>query len=693
DATPDVRYFYDAQTLPTGAPIFTRGASTGRLVAVTTGGTNAGTYYGYDGLGRVLRRIQRTDSINYLSEATYNKAGGMLAETYPAVPGHTNRRTVSYDYDGAGRLRSLSAAGTTYSLHGASASNVTYAPHGGLSSETLGNNLVHGLTYNSRLQPTQIKLGTSATPTSVLNLTYNYGTSANNGNLLDVTEKIGTWTAKQVYTYDDLNRLDKTEENNGTTATPFWTEDNEYDRFGNRWEVVGGVPSLTFNNKNRVIGYVYDAVGNVLSDDTSHTYAYDAENRINAVDGVANTYVYDGEGKRVRKYFPLGEQVRFVYGVGGRLLMEFDAANSTLKKEYVYGANGLLATVDPADGTRYVTADHFGSPRVLTSDTGTVASRHDYKPFGQELADSVSGRTQAQGFGVDDELRHKFTEKERDSETGLDYFGARYYASSVGRFTSTDPMGIKSRHLLDPQDLNRYSYVSNNPLKFIDPDGKEKIKVIIRTFIPGKTVKAPDVSETTFQDSQRGIIRGKIRTFEGDNRKAGEHPERFRTQHTIIIETDPSKNGGRPVYSDEARTGPTREILPNGEKREAQATGDTMKLAEASYAQGHPNTVAIRAYGDEPNPLVPGSPGISYDFTIVVRASGPGDSATVAILGEHDGFPGYEIAIVRPETGNESETIITSHNPDDEWETPFSLLPPMEWSVIFFKEVPGNEQK
>ena len=68
---------------------------------------------------------------------------------------------------------------------------------------------------------------------------------------------------------------------------------------------------------------------------------------------------------------------------------------------------------------------------------------------------------------------HKFTGKERDTESGLDYFGARYYASNMGRWTSPDPLNLTDERLLNPQTLNKYGYAANNPLKYIDPDGKD----------------------------------------------------------------------------------------------------------------------------------------------------------------------------------------------------------------------------
>jgi len=72
---------------------------------------------------------------------------------------------------------------------------------------------------------------------------------------------------------------------------------------------------------------------------------------------------------------------------------------------------------------------------------------------------------------VDDCASQQFTQKERDIQTGLDYFGARYYASTQGRFTSPDPL-LSSGRIENPQSWNRYSYVLNHPLKLTDPFGR-----------------------------------------------------------------------------------------------------------------------------------------------------------------------------------------------------------------------------
>jgi RHS repeat-associated protein len=260
------------------------------------------------------------------------------------------------------------------------------------------------------------------------------------------------------------------------------------------------------------------------NDEASHDYTYDAENHIKSV-GADAAYVYDGEGQRVRKL--LGENLRMVYGITGELLAEFDGApvNKPLKKEYIYGASGLIATIAAGEGTRYLTADHLGSPRIITTASGGVVKRHDYEPFGEELFVGMGGRTTAQGYSSEtDTLRQKFTGKERDHETGLDYFGARYYASVQGRFTSPDDF-LNDTHINDPASWNLYVYVRNNPLRYIDPFGEE----VYDTGLTGEDQRKliDDLkNKTGYKDIQ--FIKGKLVI----NVKAGYEggSEAFRTQ-------------------------------------------------------------------------------------------------------------------------------------------------------------------
>jgi RHS repeat-associated protein len=120
----------------------------------------------------------------------------------------------------------------------------------------------------------------------------------------------------------------------------------------------------------------------------------------------------------------------------------------------------------------WLVTDQLGTPRMIFDKTGSLANtkRHDYLPFGEELFANQGLRSGAIGY-VTDSVRQKFTQKERDNETGLDYFGARYYASTQGRFTSPDEPLI-GQDEPNPQTWNLYSYTSNNPLSRIDEDGR-----------------------------------------------------------------------------------------------------------------------------------------------------------------------------------------------------------------------------
>jgi RHS repeat-associated protein len=121
----------------------------------------------------------------------------------------------------------------------------------------------------------------------------------------------------------------------------------------------------------------------------------------------------------------------------------------------------VMAVAQATEQVEYVHVDALGSVRAVTDVRGNVVRRHDYYPFGEEYAPPPL---------TPDRLR--FTAKERDVETGLDYFGARYYASRTGRFTTVDPAMDIDAALIDPQRWNRYTYALDNPLKFTDPDGR-----------------------------------------------------------------------------------------------------------------------------------------------------------------------------------------------------------------------------
>jgi RHS repeat-associated protein len=115
--------------------------------------------------------------------------------------------------------------------------------------------------------------------------------------------------------------------------------------------------------------------------------------------------------------------------------------------------------------TVYYHGDHLGSSRQMSNANAYPVWEATYLPYGQERAVAGGSSTSPNHY--------KFTGKERDSESGLDYFGARYYASALGRFIGTDPIVVTPDRMFDPQQFNLYGYVRDNPLRFIDPTGME----------------------------------------------------------------------------------------------------------------------------------------------------------------------------------------------------------------------------
>ena len=358
-----------------------------------------------------------------------------------------------------------------------------------------------GATFTSTASGATLGGDTNTTPYSYT-LTY-----AANSNVATANDTfIGSWT----YKYDTLDRLIAANSTtagmvlpSGTYKTQCWT----YDSFGNRtgegemtsntacpnpitganhssWATYSTANQLTANSI--VASFVYDDAGNITNDGINK-YIYDLDGRICAVTTVASggamtQYVYDSEGRRVAKgtitTWPAAGQVcaaptsasgftataMYLRGEHGDQDTELNGSG-TWQHTNVFAAGGLTATYDTGTHATltFNFSDWLGSKRVQTGPTGGVQDKWTSDPFGAYL------RT----IGTyADATEHHFTGKERDSESGNDYFGARYYASSVGRFMSPDPISRSSAHLDNPQRWNEYAYALNNPLINVDVDGR-----------------------------------------------------------------------------------------------------------------------------------------------------------------------------------------------------------------------------
>ena len=212
------------------------------------------------------------------------------------------------------------------------------------------------------------------------------------------------------------------------------------------------------NNRLNMAGVSYDAAGNQTSYDEL-TLEYDAEGRNTKVKDRNIDYVtftYDGEGRRVKKISG-GITTYYVYDALGQLGAEY--SNQAPSNS----------------GVSYLFTDMLGSVRTITDGSGAVKECYDYLPFGRMLTSLDNGRSAAgchpPGEYPDSRVDEKFTGKKRDNETGLDYFGARYMSGPEGRFMSPDPSMLSTVKAI-PQSWNRYTYVLNNPLRYIDPNGE-----------------------------------------------------------------------------------------------------------------------------------------------------------------------------------------------------------------------------
>ena len=506
----------------------------------------------YDALGRPLSRSQKFlvlsggtwQTTDFNLARTYDLAGNVKTQTYPSG------KTVSYSYDGAGRMSSFTGTlgdGTPRNY----ATSISYTPSGQLTKETYGTTtaLYLNLHYNHRLQLVDLRLGDS--PTDEWNwsrgaIGFYFGTTAvnqgnqfadstdDNGNLLRQINYVPLSSSSYVipqldtYTYDSLNRVQAVSElqqNSSGQQTSVFTQTFAYDRWGNRTINLGatttGIPGVTRKSfgvdtaTNRLNAIdtctpVYDAAGN-QTDDCTGARSYDVENHITKVTptGQQHYYFYDANGKRVRRIVGGaqtwgGVETWFVYGFGGEMVAEYvynqvtPPSVSAPQKEYGYRNEKMLVVWDGTQSgnlvLKWLVTDQLGSTRMEADKSGSLTGmwRHDYLPFGEELTASVG--TQRSGIGYEppaSNVKQKFTSKERDSETGLDFFQARHYANVQGRFTSSDEFSdgpeevfgpgkssdekqaLPYADIFNPQSLNKYQYCLNNPLRYIDPEGHQ----------------------------------------------------------------------------------------------------------------------------------------------------------------------------------------------------------------------------
>jgi RHS repeat-associated protein len=215
---------------------------------------------------------------------------------------------------------------------------------------------------------------------------------------------------------------------------------------------IGDAPAAT------TLTYQYDANGNMISGEGKH-YEYNDANQLvrvrqnNAIGPVIAEYFYDYNGQRIKKF----ENGITTYYIGKHYETEMAGGNKA-NTSYYFANGERVARKDPAGKMFYFHSDHLGSSSTVTDATGTLVARTKYYPFG-ELREGGNEK-------------YLYTGKEQDKQTDWYYYEARYYNPQLKHFTQVDTV---FPNYYDPQSLNRYEYVKNNPIKLIDPTGnKEK---------------------------------------------------------------------------------------------------------------------------------------------------------------------------------------------------------------------------
>ncbi len=486
DSTPPASYSYDQASVTIGS--WTSGTllnPIGRMTEATTsvsGTVKTGVVYSYDPMGRT-NDFWQCDPNNcgassiYNTNYNYDWAGDVTSWSHPGLINITNIVNT------AQQITAVQTTSNYTNLPQTFLQNVTYTPWGAVSSLQNGcsgsgcTNAQETYTYNNRLQPAMIQASGSNGSTC---LVYNYyadkpnPTSCalpaqgrqNNGNMMgywynDSVQSGFNHTAS--YTYDNVNRLTQATATGNATYNQTYAYgglygDGSNGQYGNMTCVTGCTPALwtLAPGTNQLLppsSYSYDAAGNLTKDSsngTAHTYQWDAEGRVASVDsGSTWSFTYNAVGDRVQWVSP-----------GGTGQHMFDPAGNWLG---IYGSLDLVRFGDRhilmynGSETYFNHVNHLNSTAMMTNHAGAAVEDVLFYPWGQNT-------WQVWGSGGYSFAGMPYY----DTTTGTNPTEYRFYTQNLGRWLSPDPV---AGDITNPQSLNLYAYVLNNPTSLIDPLG------------------------------------------------------------------------------------------------------------------------------------------------------------------------------------------------------------------------------
>ncbi|MFH8477069.1 SpvB/TcaC N-terminal domain-containing protein [Streptomyces sp. NPDC018000] len=486
----------------------------------------------YGALGEVIKETRTITAVRdaprtYTTAWRYDAFNRVLQMTYP------DGEVLTYDYDSGGQVSRATGSknGTSYTY----LDRLDYDKFGQKILQQTGNGVRTTYTYDTEDRRLGALKSVAPGGTAFQNLGYTYDKIGNITSLANNVPQGGDigGPSSQTYGYDDQYRLTSasgqyTDKNNAVNK---YTLSLGYDSVHNTTsksqthEVTGGTPAFpvggggagpiepvedpsnpgdvqdrtTYDytyaydgakphapNKVGPISHAYDANGNLTGTvntavtDKRRQYVWDEENRLvcnqdtatgtltqdpSGCAGATVSYVYDDKGDRLVKRSEDGLSL-----YPNRYYSERD----TIGYKHVFVGDSRVTTktvetTGPEDAQQFFHADHIGSSGYVTGKQGKVTEHLEYFPYGETWVEERTGQA---------DTPYQFTGKELDAETGLYYYGARYYNPRTQLWASIDPAlpdyldGDMAGGIAEPRNLAAYTYTHNNPVKLTDPTGK-----------------------------------------------------------------------------------------------------------------------------------------------------------------------------------------------------------------------------
>lgn len=448
----------------------------GRLISASTPLSSVVTTY--DSLGNQLSNSISIDGYSFEIDSSYDSEDRKVSITYPDPSGFTSlngasRNKLLLSYDGIGRVISES------DLSQKILSSVSYNPNGIYSLIAYNNGVNSNLSLTVDQRPMQLQIAGGSLPISLL---YSYDP---NGNVSSITDQ-NVPGYNQIFTYDGMNRLTSASYPNGAgllpTGAPFpslggqinYSPTGDILSYG---EFAKAPTSLNYNATTQLLtsttgpvsmSYTYNDYGQMLSN-SINSFNYDPNFNLTSISQVSTGaavayYTYDARDLRVKKVVSSGRVTYYAY-IGSQLA--FEATQSLGTKEYFYLGNNLISARSVStSGVASYAYYHFNpiQSTIAQSDPSKNIIQEHYNAYGSELLPNSS-------FTSAIDLR--FAGHVSDDESGLIYMNSRYFDPRIARFIEPDPVDFRESNTLS---FNKYAYANNNPLRFIDPDGRDGVR-------------------------------------------------------------------------------------------------------------------------------------------------------------------------------------------------------------------------